>query len=108
MKEQRISGGIFDVGAKELMIKDLQGQTEDTSFWNDQTSAQKILQQIKSLKVWVDLWNSVSQQISELDDFIQLAQMENDESLQDRSRASTGESSCPSTMATCATYGSTR
>ncbi|UCH66892.1 MAG: peptide chain release factor 2 [Ignavibacterium sp.] len=78
-----MSGGIFDVDGKKSKIKELQAQTEDTSFWNDQTSAQKTLQKIKSLQVWVDLWNSLSKKTSELDELIELAQMEKDESLQE-------------------------
>ena len=35
------------------------------------------------MQVWVDLWKPLSKIVSELDDFIQLAQMEEDESLQD-------------------------
>lgn len=43
--------------------------------------AQKILQEIKSLQTWVDLWKSVHKKAESVDEFIQLAQMENDESL---------------------------
>ena len=43
--------------------------------------AQSILQEIKSLQSWVDLWKSVNNQFTSLEEFIQLAQMEKDESL---------------------------
>ena len=45
--------------------------------------AQKILQNIKTLQTWVDLWKSVNKKAESVDEFIQLAQMENDESLYD-------------------------
>jgi len=45
--------------------------------------AQKILQEIKTLQTWVDLWKSVHKKVESVDEFIQLAQMENDESLHD-------------------------
>ena len=45
--------------------------------------AQKILQEIKSLQTWVDLWKSVHKKAESVDEFIQLAQMENDEFLYD-------------------------
>ena len=45
--------------------------------------AQKILQEIKTLQTWVDLWKSVHKKAESVDEFIQLAQMENDESLYD-------------------------
>ena len=43
--------------------------------------AQKILQNIKSLQTWVDLWQSVNKKAESVEEFVQLAQMENDESL---------------------------
>jgi peptide chain release factor 2 len=79
----RIYGGIFDVEGKELKIKQLQAKTEDNSFWNDQKAAQQIHREIKSLQVWIDLWNPLHKKISELNDLIQLAKSEDDESLQD-------------------------
>ena len=45
--------------------------------------AQKILQNIKSLQIWVDLIQSVNKKVESVDEFIQLAQMEDDESLYD-------------------------
>ena len=76
-----IYGGIFDVDAKQSKIKELQSQTESGSFWNDQITAQKVLQEIKSLQSWVDIWENVSKKVSDVDEYVQLAQMEKDESL---------------------------
>lgn len=45
--------------------------------------AQKILQDIKSLQTWVDIWQNVNEKAESVDEFIQLAQLENDESLED-------------------------
>jgi peptide chain release factor 2 len=42
--------------------------------------AQKILQEIKSLETWVDLWKELDKKASALNEFIQLAEMEEDES----------------------------
>ncbi|HEX7357814.1 MAG TPA: peptide chain release factor 2, partial [Ignavibacteriaceae bacterium] len=62
-------------------MEELQRKTEAPDFWNDQMGAQSILQEIKSLQSWVDLWKSVNNQFTSLEEFIQLAQMEKDESL---------------------------
>ena len=43
-------------------------------------AAQKILQEIKSLENWVDLWKELDKKTSALKEFIQLAEMEEDES----------------------------
>ncbi|MCZ6703226.1 MAG: peptide chain release factor 2, partial [Ignavibacteria bacterium] len=61
-------------------MKELQAQTEEPSFWNDQVAAQKILQEIKSRQTWVDMWEKLNKKVIESDEFIQLAQMEEDES----------------------------
>ena len=78
-----IYGVIFDVDKKDAQISELQSKTEAPDFWNDQMGAQKILQNIKSLQIWVDLIKSVNKKAESVDEFIQLAQMENDESLYD-------------------------
>ncbi|MGB5896304.1 MAG: peptide chain release factor 2 [Ignavibacteriaceae bacterium] len=70
----------LDIDDKEAKIKELQTQSEDPSFWNDQLAAQKILQQIKLRQTWVDMWEKLNKKVSESDEFIQLAQMEEDES----------------------------
>lgn len=43
-------------------------------------AAQKILQEIKSLENWVNLWKELDKKASALKEFIQLAEMEEDES----------------------------
>jgi peptide chain release factor 2 len=43
--------------------------------------AQKILQEIKTLQSWVDLWHNVNAKMQGVEEFIQLAQMEDDHSL---------------------------
>ncbi len=76
----KIYGVIFDVANKDAKIKDLQNQTTEPKFWDDQIAAQKTLQEIKSLEGWVKLWSSVNDKAKSLEEFIQLAQMEEDES----------------------------
>ena len=75
-----IYGVIFDVDNKDAKIKDLQNQTTEPKFWDDQIAAQKTLQEIKTLEGWVKLWSDVNNKSKSLEEFIQLAQMEEDES----------------------------
>ncbi|HSP87136.1 MAG TPA: peptide chain release factor 2 [Ignavibacteriaceae bacterium] len=72
---------MFDVDKKEAKVKELQDKTSEPSFWNDQVAAQRILQEIKSLESWVNLWKDVNSKSASLEEFIELAGMENDESL---------------------------
>jgi len=82
----KIFGGIFDVDGKLLQIKELTIQTEAPSFWNDQKAAQKILQQIKSLEHWVELWQNADKNGKDTSDIIELAILEEDESFTDEIR----------------------
>jgi len=74
-------GVIFDVDNKDAKIKDLQYRVTEPGFWDDQMGAQKILQDIKGLEDWVNLWKNLDKKYRSIDEFIQLAQMEEDESL---------------------------
>lgn len=75
-------GVIFDIGNKEKRIAELQKKSESSNFWNDQKSAQQILQEIKTLQSWVDLWKSVHNKASAVEETILIAQMEEDESFE--------------------------
>lgn len=72
---------IFDLDNKIAKIETLQKESENPTFWNDQKKAQQILQSAKALQVWVDEWNDLKDKAESLDEFIQLAEMEKDESL---------------------------
>ncbi|HET55928.1 MAG TPA: peptide chain release factor 2 [Ignavibacteria bacterium] len=74
---------MFKLDEKEIKIEALQHQTQANNFWDDQQNAQKILQEIKSFQVWVNLWNEINAKTSNLIEFIELAEAEQDESLSD-------------------------
>lgn len=71
---------IFDVDRKKSKIAELQNKTSEPSFWNDQVAAQRILQEIKSLESWVNLWKDIDNKSSSIEDYIELARMEDGES----------------------------
>ncbi len=76
----QISGGIFDVDKKTAKVEELRAKSSESSFWNDQMAAQKILQEIKSLEQWIILWKEVDKKANDVRDIIELASMEEDES----------------------------
>lgn len=78
---------IFDLDNKIAKIEALQKESENPTFWNDQKKAQQILQTAKALQVWVDEWNDLKDKAESLDEFIQLAEMEKDESLAEEIQA---------------------
>ncbi len=48
----------------------------EPSFWNDQIAAQKVLQEIKSLENWINLYKSVEKKVNDVKDIIELATLE--------------------------------
>ena len=63
-----------------MKIEELRTLSSNPSFWNDQIAAQKILQEIKSLEQWVNLWKNVDKQANDVKDIIELAATEENES----------------------------
>jgi peptide chain release factor 2 len=76
------SGGTFDLDKKEAELKELQAKTTETAFWNDNTSAQKIIQQINDRKEWIDSWNSLESLGRDTKALIDLAEEANDASIE--------------------------
>lgn len=72
---------IFKVTEKQKEIEEIQKQSEAPGFWNDQKNAQALFQKAKSLQIWVDAWNKVDKKQVQFKEFIELAEMENDEKL---------------------------
>ncbi len=66
-----------------MKISELNAKTEINGFWNDQKSAQKILQEVKLLQGWVDGWNAIKKSSDNIEEIIELAEMEQDDSFYD-------------------------
>lgn len=49
-----ICGGVFDVPKKVLRLQELDAIMAETSFWDDQNEAQKVIQEVNSLKSWIE------------------------------------------------------
>lgn len=72
---------IFKLDDKEREIESVHVQSEAPNFWNDQRAAQALLQKANSLKIWVDSWNNLYGMLTNLLEFIDLAEADKDESL---------------------------
>lgn len=66
-----------------MKVEELQTKSGEPSFWNDQIAAQKVLQEIKSLEHWINLYNNVDKKTNDVKDIIELAAIEEDESFYD-------------------------
>jgi len=71
------------IDEKENRVQLLRDQSEADGFWDVQTKAQKILKEIKQNQDWIDFWKSENDKIVNLEELIELAEMEEDESLED-------------------------
>ncbi|MCX7798613.1 MAG: peptide chain release factor 2 [Melioribacter sp.] len=72
---------MFKLEEKEKQILEIRKKSESPDFWNDQKTAQALLQKSKSLQEWIDSWNELDRKEKHLREFIELAESENDESL---------------------------
>ncbi len=55
------SGGIFDYDQRKVKIIELQEQTQDPGFWDDPSSAQKIMKRIDHEKNMVKSWDDLEE-----------------------------------------------
>ncbi len=79
--EPRLSGGFFDIETKENEIAELEKQTQETSFWNDNESAQQVMREISGRREWVETWQKIDDKCNEIEELTVLAQEENDEEI---------------------------
>ncbi|MCR4417238.1 MAG: peptide chain release factor 2 [Ignavibacteria bacterium] len=71
--------GYLDIEKKKEIIKELEEKTQQPSFWDDQQSAQKILQEIKNHRELIERFEKVVKLGKDLNDLIELAEAEEDE-----------------------------
>ncbi len=77
----RIYEVIFKVADKEKQIEEIRNQAETPGFWNDQKNAQSVFQKSKSLQIWVEAWKKIDDKQKNLKEFLELAEVEQDEGL---------------------------
>ncbi|MBA3645371.1 MAG: peptide chain release factor 2 [Gemmatimonadaceae bacterium] len=54
---------MFDIEAKRERLTALEARMADGSFWNDQEKAQSVLQDVKSLKTWIEPHEEISERL---------------------------------------------
>ncbi|MEO8211241.1 MAG: peptide chain release factor 2 [bacterium] len=74
--------GFFEIDKKITRIKELDELSQVENFWDDNKSAQKILQETSNLKKWVEEFQSVENHFNDINGFIEIAESEKDESLE--------------------------
>lgn len=61
----------------------MEAETSNTDFWSDTQKAQSVMCQIGALKDSITLWRTIEKKITDIDDVISLAIVENDGSLKE-------------------------
>jgi peptide chain release factor 2 len=80
--EQNIYGGFFDVDSKNNEIAEREFRSESPDFWNDNVTAQKIMQELAELKDWVRAFDDAAGAVDDVNALIQLAEEAGDDSLE--------------------------
>lgn len=75
-----ILGGHFDLDSKKVQVSKLEEIMTATDFWNDQNSAQKVINESNYLKEQIDMTEQLAKQFDDLNIMFGLAIEENDES----------------------------
>ncbi|MFH1715489.1 MAG: peptide chain release factor 2 [Elusimicrobiota bacterium] len=71
--------GRFDIDAKRKKLLELQDKSFEPGFWDDQITAQKIMQDINNLKIDVEKWDKLSNELKNEEEMFILGLEENDE-----------------------------
>ena len=72
----------FDISKLETELKKLEEKTMQDGFWNDQKNSNKVLTEIKLRKGKVIKYKELIKEIENIKEFIELAELEQDEALE--------------------------
>lgn len=75
-------GGFFDIAAKTDEMKRLEAESEAPQFWDNADAARSTMQQIATLKEWVESWNSAQKAVEDSATMIQLAEEMDDSGME--------------------------
>ena len=73
----------LDLDKKEAETADLEARTTAPDFWNDNSAAQKVIQEINAMKKWIDAWKDLKSLAEDTATLIELAEESNETTVQD-------------------------
>ncbi|MFC1485144.1 peptide chain release factor 2 [bacterium] len=73
-----MSGGVFEIDSKIEKLSEIEKISHDPDFWNDQQNAQKVMQEINALKVDINSWQTLNQDLENNYELWEMAELEND------------------------------
>jgi peptide chain release factor 2 len=76
-----ISGGIFDLDAREERLRSLDSEMAQPGFWDNQELARTVIDESNSIKGWLEPWRVLDGRVSDLRALVELLEEEDDEEL---------------------------
>ncbi|MDH7515069.1 MAG: peptide chain release factor 2 [Bacteroidota bacterium] len=83
--------GYLDIDRKKKEIEELEARTHEPGFWDDPTSAQRVMQQIAQRREWVDAWETLDSRASDYETLVALAEEAQDATFEDELAAEARE-----------------
>lgn len=77
----KILGGLFDLEVKKARIAELEAEMADPSFWDDQNKAQNVIQETNGIKEYVNGFETIEENLENLEVSYELVKEENDQEL---------------------------
>src|SRR5207248_237888 len=62
--DSRSCGGIFDVDAKRERLTELEARMAEAGFWDNQQTAQGVVQQVKGLRGWIEPFTALDSRVT--------------------------------------------
>ena len=72
-------GGVFDIAAKRIELKDKQEKTLAADFWNDPKAAESFMKEVSAVKFWVDGFDDVSGALEDLETLMEFGEDASDD-----------------------------
>ncbi|WP_204614011.1 peptide chain release factor 2 [Defluviitalea raffinosedens] len=84
-------GASLDIAGAKEKLKTLEERSADPNFWSDMEEAQKVLQEIKSLKIKIQKYNELYQEYEDIVTLVEMGLEEQEESLIPEAKQGTKE-----------------
>jgi peptide chain release factor 2 len=72
---------VFDVAGKEKQAQNLEKESGEAGFWNNQQAAQVKMRQLSALRDEVNTWQGIAKRVSDVQELMEMAEDEEDSSM---------------------------
>ncbi len=72
---------VFDVAGKEKQAQNLEKESGEAGFWNNQQAAQVKMRQLSALRDEINTWQDIAKRVSDVQELMEMAEDEEDSSM---------------------------